>query len=336
MEQGDCGRGAAPFEDAPDPRFFFASAHAEPLCRGILAAADQATGVVLLIGAAGSGKSILLRRVEAELQQRGATVAIYIACRRNLTFEEIIEACCDGLGVPGKGEGDEPRRRVLADRILARSARGVVTAVLVDGAEVLSGEVLAKLIELSQFGRKGKKLLQMVVAGRPELERNPGYATLQSKARGLIFRCHLAPLQSEEVAVFIRHRLTVAGRDDLSFAPEAVERIAAFARGNPQAIVVVCRQACDIARRRRTATVSQDIVEQAIAGRPEFVVLDKPAERTAGLPPRRRLVGGARLWLAFSLALAAGGGIVMVELTKDAGTTAVSTGGAVIRQLPPR
>jgi general secretion pathway protein A len=336
MGQGDFGFGAQPFEDAPDPRFFFPSAHAEPLCRGILSAAHQATGVVLLIGAAGSGKSMLLRRVESELRRCSGTVAVYLPCRPPLAFEEIIEACCDGPGVPGKGEGGEERRRVLADRILARSARGVVTAVLVDGAERLSGEVLAKLIELSQFGKKGKKLLQVVVAGRPELERNPAYTTLQAKAKGLVFRCHLAPLQDDEVGPFIHHRLTVADRDgDVTFSPAAVERIAELARGNPQAIVAACRQACAVARRRRTFDVSREIVDEATAADAAApVMLDRLAGASRHV--RRRLVGGARLWLALSLALAAGGGIVAVELAKDAGPSAPAPGSAVSRPIPPR
>jgi general secretion pathway protein A len=159
---------------------------------------------------------------------------------------------------------------------------------------------------------------------------------LQAKGRGLVFRCHLAPLQDDEVGSFIHHRLAVAGRDgDVAFSPAAVERIAELARGNPQAIVTACRQACAVARRRRIADVSREIVEEAMAAHAAApVVLDKLAGASRHV--RRRLVGGARLWLALSLALAAGGGIVAVELAKEAGPSAAAPGSVVSRPLPPR
>ncbi len=92
---------------------------------------------------------------------------------------------------------------------------------------------------LSNLETDQRKLLQIILIGQPELRET--LAQLEQLRQRITVRYHLRPLQLNETAYYIQHRLSVAGapRPPL-FSRWAVRSVQRYSRGVPRLINAVC------------------------------------------------------------------------------------------------
>jgi general secretion pathway protein A len=108
-------------------------------------------------------------------------------------------------------------------------------------------------------------------------------------------RCSLAPLSRDQIRDYIKTRLRVAGSRDLElFSDRARDRIAAYSRGIPRRVNILCDHCLVIGYADQRRRIDVDIVDQALES------LHGPARRRALRPaslarrPRARwFLGGA-------------------------------------------
>jgi hypothetical protein len=137
-------------------------------------------------------------------------------------------------------------------------------SLLIDEAQNLSDEMLEELRLLSNLETDREKLIQIVLMGQPELERNLDRQKLRQLKQRVALRCRLAPLEYEEVGPYIYSRLEIAGysRKEL-FAPDAIKKIAAYSKGIPRLINVLSDNALLIAYAGSQTKVSATIIDEA-------------------------------------------------------------------------
>lgn len=268
----DCRR---PFEDAPDARFFYLNSAARAACDRLLSGLDARKGVVLLVGEPGTGKTTLLLRLEQALLAAGHPVVLHRCA--TTSFDELLEACCDKLRVPETANNRMGRVRTLAAHLLERLEAGTTAVILVDDAQTLSDGTLEDLSRLTELEIEGRKLVQVVLAGRTELVSRLRGSNLSILQESAISYCELEPLDRGEVESYIRHRLQAAeGWKPDVFSSEAIERIARYAQGSPRLVNRICATAQQLAARESGSAVSAITIETAVrdlSARSEFAPL---------------------------------------------------------------
>jgi general secretion pathway protein A len=246
-------------------------------------ALDARAGLVVLLGEAGSGKTVLLGRLRDDLAARGRTVLLApVPDDPEAVLAQVLAA----LGEKVEGQVRTRRRRL---RELLAACGGAV--MLVDDAHALGGATLLSLAALAS-GR-GRSALQLVLAGEPEL------AVRLREVRAVAVR--IEPLAAAEVRAYVARRFPPADGAPTVFTPGALDLIARMSGGVPRAIDALCAASLREASAHGDGWVTPGIVLGVWRARKSQAQLPQ-----ATSPPRRRCRGAVLLVsLAFAILLLA-------------------------------
>ncbi len=119
------------------------------------------------------------------------------------------------------------------------------TVVLViDEAQNMPIATLERLRMLSNFETTEEKLVQIVLAGQPELEELLKIPSLDPLRQRRAIRAVISPLTRKESIGYIEYRLSKAGAADTGiFRKAALEILVKQARGIPRTINILCDNA---------------------------------------------------------------------------------------------
>ena len=253
-----------PFRVSPDNRIFFdARTHVQSLAE-ITAAIGERAGLTLLIGEPGTGKTVLLHRLEASLAAEGIPACHF---RRPLASLTELAVACGGAAGPGAAlPDDDALARLLIDTLTARLGAGGTAAVLADEAHAIAPDCLARLCRLAEQSNEAGGVLQVVLSGHQGLIDTlapvPGRAAPGAEVR----RVRLAPLSPSEVACYVRYRLGfVRYIGPEVFPAPAMARVIVHSRGNPARINRLCSTALLNAFLEDRRTVTPALVDRAAA-----------------------------------------------------------------------
>ena len=129
---------------------------------------------------------------------------------------------------------------------------------------MLSWEVLEEIRLLGNLETTQEKLLQIVLVGQPELDRNLDSPQLRQLKQRVTLRCELEPLRQHEVRPYIERRLSFAGAkpDNMLFPSRTVELIYNYSSGIPRIVNTICENALVIGCAQRVRTITPQIVEE--------------------------------------------------------------------------
>jgi general secretion pathway protein A len=252
----------APFVVTPDVRFLLrARSHHESLS-ALLTGIARETGVMVLVGDVGTGKTLLCRALCAELSE---TVRSVLVINPYLSGAELIGAILDDLGVARAGSTHGELMAALAHHLLAVGAEGRSVVVIVDEAQQMSVEALEQIRLLSTIEMPGKKLLQVLLVGQPELLDKLGRRELYQLDQRVGVRCRLDPLSARDTSRYVEHRLRVAGLvGALPFTRGALVEVYRATRGIPRVINLVSDRALARACSARAEEVTPVHVKGAV------------------------------------------------------------------------
>src|SRR5262245_54393568 len=138
----------APFRNAIDPRYFFQSlTHEEALAR-LQFLIDGHHRAGLLLGDAGSGKSLVLEVLVGQLARHGQRVTKFSLVGLDKAEFLVRLAACWGLN-PQPGDSACDLWRMLLDNIAAQHLEGHRSIVLLDDVDEATPEVLAQVLRLA-------------------------------------------------------------------------------------------------------------------------------------------------------------------------------------------
>lgn len=280
------GLTARPFSLTPDPRFLYLTpAHREALAQLVYGVQEQ-KGFILLVGEVGTGKTTLLR---ALLKRLSGDTAVAYVMNSTLRFDEMLEYILADFGVTPTGRGRAQRLMALNRFLIERRRNGLNTVVIIDEAQNLEAQTLEQIRLLSNFETNSDKLLQIVLAGQPELRTKLQRPELRQLRQRIALRCSIGPLTPDEVEQYIHNHLRLAGAGERQiFAPAAVSRIAAYSQGVPRVVNMLCDHCLLMAYANQVKRVDRDITERAI----QYV---EEGEGTAGVLSRFRRWGWFRV-----------------------------------------
>jgi general secretion pathway protein A len=243
MYQQYYGLREPPFELTPNPKFLFLTRQHREALSTLVYGLSSGKGVTALIGEAGTGKTTLLHAALQSEHCRHVT-CVYLM-NPALTREEFIEILSIQFGLSAHASRSKAALLHELDAVLReRRARGQMTALLIDEAQSLSGELLEEIRLLANSETATEKLLSLVLAGQPELRDRLNENELRQLKQRVTLRCEITPFNLQETAAYIAWRIRTAGGDAAKlFTREAVTLIYERTGGIPRSISVMCDNA---------------------------------------------------------------------------------------------
>lgn len=250
-----------PFENTPDPRYFYRShQHEEGLAR-LIYVVRQRKGAGMLTGVYGCGKTLIAHALQKELEKD--IYRIGLVTNPRLTDVELLRRICFSLGVetvpPSKADVVTLLERMLGDNL----KDGKRTVVIIDEAHSInSPEAFEELRLLLNFQTESQFLVTLLLMGQPELREKVKNNKQFDQRIGM--RYHLEALPAEETGNYVRHRTKVAGaRRDL-FSGEAVALVHERSGGIPRRINQIADAALLIGFGRQKTVIDGETVQEAV------------------------------------------------------------------------
>ena len=250
-----------PFGVTPDPRYlYFSPGHREALA-SLFYGIETGRGFLSLMAEPGMGKTTLLFQL---LRRWKGYVHSAFLFQTQCDSRELIRYLLADLGLNNDGGDIVRMHSELNDFLFRETKAGRRVVVFIDEAQNLSDTVLETVRLLSNFEAPDRKLLQIILAGQPELAQrlsHPGLAQLRQR---IAVQTRLDPLPVSEVARYVNHRLQVAGYQGTElFTSDSIEFVAQLSRGVPRLINVLCFNALSLGFAVRCARITPEIVHQA-------------------------------------------------------------------------
>ncbi|MEE4350230.1 MAG: AAA family ATPase [Pacificimonas sp.] len=272
MYETHYGLSGKPFQLTPDPGLFVETdTHARAMAYLTYGLA-QNEGFVVVTGDVGTGKTTLIGHLVAT-KLPGDTIVGSIVTSQ-VDADSMLKLAMAALGIDGggdrggaKGGGDKADHlRAVETFLKTQAGRGKRVILIVDEAQNLSFGALEELRMLSNFQDGSRPLIQIVLLGQPEFRQTVTNAPeLEQLRQRVIASHHIEPMPPEDVATYIRERLTKVGWTGRpSFSDGAMAAIAQGAGGVPRMVNTLASRAMLFASLDERDDIDAELVEDVI------------------------------------------------------------------------
>lgn len=254
------GLSEPPFSASPDTRFIYLcerrAAALAVMRRGL---ADRDT-VDILTGEPGAGKTTLLRAFLSGLDE---DVLVAEISEPGLDEAALLQAVLTGFGFDPVEASVEELRNIIRVFLVHALSRQCAAVMVVEDGQRMSAHALECVSWLASLEHDGENLLNVLLAGPPELHRivdSPGMGELCARTR---VRLEVAPFDAAGTRAYIDHRVAAAGSRASLFSDQAIAAVHEHSGGLPRSIDTLCAAALEAASERRAPRVTAEAVMSA-------------------------------------------------------------------------
>lgn len=228
-----------PFNLSPDPEFLYRSPQHEEALANLIYGVRSRKGFIALSGEVGTGKTTMLECLRDYLDAQRVEFAFIFNSR--LTPDQFFEMMAYDFDLQCDRKSKTSVLFALNSLLIQQAEKGRTSVLIVDEAHNLDWDVLEEIRLLGNLENRGGKLLQIILAGQPELDRKLDAPNLRQLKQRIVLRCTLNPLTPAETAAYIETRLARSGMPNQRvFPPEILEEIHKRSRGIPRLINLIC------------------------------------------------------------------------------------------------
>ena len=295
-----------PFGSTPDPRFLHQSATHREALASLHFGFYNNRGFTAMIAPPGMGKTTLLFNFLDSIRKSAQSVFIF---ETQCDPRELIRYILRDLGiVPGRDivEMHEQLHKVL----VATARMGQRFVLAIDEAQNLSNDALETVRLLTNFETPTAKLMQIVLAGQPQLSEKLMAPSLLQLRQRISTICKLEPFSKEETRTYIGYRLAVSGYVGPSlFTEEALDLIGKASLGIPRIINTLCFNAlilcCALKRKRVDGSMAAEAIadQQLETSSVSITNSVEPPLLPCKEEPSRRTGWRAVLWVPVVIAM---------------------------------
>src|SRR5690242_6502987 len=229
----------SPFNLSPDPAFFFRSEQHEEALANLVYGVQARKGFIVLAGEVGTGKTTMLECLRDYLESQYIEFAFLFNSRVNV--DQFFEMIAYDLDLPCTRTSKTEVLFALNTLLVEQAQDGKTVVLIVDEAQNLEWEVLEEIRLLGNLENRNGKLLQIILAGQPELDRKLDAPNLRQLKQRVVLRCNLQPFTLRDAVEYMVSRLEKAGMPDQEvFSEELMAEIHLRAQGIPRVINALC------------------------------------------------------------------------------------------------
>ena len=255
-----------PFQNTPDPRFFYKSLEHEEALMKMLYTVEEGLGAGILTGVFGCGKTVIGQSLLEKLPSDKYKVAFIT--NPQLEYVELLRAIVRNLKsieLPTKKTelSADSLLEILGDILQNNNRDGRETIVIIDEAHIIKDErIFEELRLLLNFQTRDKFLLTLLLFGQPELkQRIEDNKQLEQR---IAMKSHLEAFKQEDTFNYIVHRVHIAGGADLVFNESAFKIIHNRSGGIPRRINRICDVSLLVGMYKNIKSINEEIVEEGL------------------------------------------------------------------------
>ncbi|MEM7543570.1 MAG: XrtA/PEP-CTERM system-associated ATPase [Pseudomonadota bacterium] len=199
-----------PFQLSPDPSYFFGSQGHRRAMAYMRYGLQQQQGFIVVTGDVGTGKSMLVSTLFKDGIDPDKITAAKIVST-NVGEADLLRLICAELGISYERRAKAALLSSLREFFEETVADGRRVLLVIDEAQNMPRGSLEELRMLSNFEKDSMPLVQSFLLGQREFRsmlRAPGLEQLRQR---VVAAYHLKPLDREETASYVQHRLKRAG-----------------------------------------------------------------------------------------------------------------------------
>jgi type II secretory pathway predicted ATPase ExeA len=258
------GLARRPFPATPDTdRYYPATGH-ECAVAALQQGLADGEGILLLTGAAGTGKTLIGQVLLDRLGEDAISALITNSHLPDRT--SLFQAFLYDLRLPYADRGEQVLRLRLTEQLLKNCAEDKRTLLLIDEAQHLSADLLEELRLLTNLEAGSRKAVQVVLIAQPALLatlEQPALAGLQQR---LAVRCTVEPLGVQEASDYLLHHVRQSGGDaDVVFDESAIETLVRGCGGIPRRLNQAAHQSLVLADLGDLPCVDAEAALEALA-----------------------------------------------------------------------
>lgn len=271
-----------PFALSPDPEYLYLSrAHSEAL-DSIRYGIESRAGFIVVTGEIGAGKTTLLQTILQRLDDRAVIARVV---NTMLEPRELLEAIALDFGLADVSKSKPALVRDLGMFLVEQRQQGRRPLLVIDEAQNLGPQALEEVRLLSNLETEKSKLLQILLAGQPNLRNTIASPELEQFRQRIAVSYHLRPLAPEETAAYINFRLEHAALGEpLRFPADACALVHDVSKGVPRIINVVCDAALVFGYAEERSAIDRAMIDEVITELEETGIVRRGGATEASTP----------------------------------------------------
>ena len=275
-----------PFSLSPDPAFLYRSPQHEEALANLIYGVQSRKGFIVLTGEVGTGKTTMLECLRDYLETQRTEFAFIFNSR--ITSDQFFELIAYDLDLRCERTSKTEVLIALNDLLLQQANQGRTTVLIVDEAHNLEWEVLEEIRMLGNLENRRGKLIQVILAGQPELDRKLDAPNLRQLKQRIVLRCTLEPFSDEQTFDYISNRLAKAGMPEQTvFPPDVLSEVHLRSQGIPRVINAICDNLLLTSFAMESKVANTEMLDEVCRD----MRLEWPGRRSRG--PRPRYGGGS-------------------------------------------
>jgi general secretion pathway protein A len=220
------------------------------------------TNLAVITGADGIGKSLLIRRLLGDLDDRVLLAHVQCAAAEP---QEFLREVLKQFGMELNEADRTDRRRLLSRFLTHQFNQNRLCLLAVESVHTLKPAVLEELRFIGELAVEGKRMVKLLLLGGHALNHIVDSPRMTSLTLGRAPRIGIENFSEDQVAAYIAHRLRAAGAIDADALapPTLTPQIHRYTAGVPRSINQLCERAMSVASRLGEVRLSMESLKDA-------------------------------------------------------------------------
>lgn len=257
------GLNTLPFENVPDPEFYFDQGDYHRIFKEMVGFLKAGRGLMVIAGPIGAGKTTLSNKLMAEMSHSKKIIWLSEPPKNST---DLLLFVAQELGIKVVSQSRVFILRDIREHLLKNRKSEKTCLMIIDEAHLLSDNVMAGIRLLNNLEEGAEKLIQIMLVGQEELIGALSRPELEPFKQRIANTEILGRLSTQGVHDYILHRLHVAGAANTIFTNTGIGATAACTGGTPRLINSVCDKSLIVAFKKGKKTVDMKDVDDAAQG----------------------------------------------------------------------
>ncbi len=250
-----------PFENVPDPLFFYDQGDHARIRKQISGSLQSGRGLIVVTGPIGSGKTTLSQMIKSDFPE---DIKVIWMAEPPANSSDLYLFLAQELGLQPTSSEKTFVMRDIRNALLRINSEGKKCLVIMDESHLMSEDVINGIRLLNNLEEGSTKLIQLLLLGQEELMEKinkPEMAPFKQRIAALET---LGKMNVDRVLKYITHRIQVAGGAPSLISDTGWEAlsIAFSSGGTPRTINSLCDRSFNVAYERNKLNVdAQDVYE---------------------------------------------------------------------------